>query len=104
MTSVLVRRELDAAGIEGAALRSGYARCRALNAEHGRTYYVATLLLPPAKRPFVHALYGFARYADEIVDRLDPSRSARDRADEFERWSAQVSADLEHGTSDDPIC
>ncbi|MGJ5694735.1 phytoene/squalene synthase family protein, partial [Streptomyces pratensis] len=31
------RRELDAAGITGAALRDAYARCRALNARHGRT-------------------------------------------------------------------
>ena len=64
--------ELDAAGIEGAALRESYRRCRALNAAHGRTYYLATLLLPPAKRPYVHALYGFARFADDIVDDLSP--------------------------------
>jgi phytoene synthase len=42
------RRELDAAGITGAALRSSYARCRAINAEHGRTFFLATLLLPLA--------------------------------------------------------
>ena len=63
-------RELDAAGITDPALRASYERCRRLNAAHGKTYYLATLLLPPAKRPYVHALYGFARYADEIVDDL----------------------------------
>jgi len=47
---------------------AGYQQARRLNAEHGRTYYLATLLLPPHKRPAVHALYGFARYADDIVD------------------------------------
>ena len=56
------RRELDAAGITDPALRESYARCRALNAAHGRTYYLATLLLPPAKRPYVHALYGLALF------------------------------------------
>src|SRR6185437_6259300 len=55
-------RELDAAGITDPALRASYEWCRRLNAAHGRTYYLATLLLPPAKRPYVHALYGFARY------------------------------------------
>jgi phytoene synthase len=50
------------------ASAADYEVCRRLNARHGRTYYLATLLLPPAKRPSVHALYGFARYADEIVD------------------------------------
>ena len=60
--------EWDAAGIVDPSLRASYERCKRLNAEHGKTYYLATLLLPPHKRPYVHALYGFARYADEIVD------------------------------------
>jgi phytoene synthase len=61
-------RDLQAAGIDDPALRAAYHRCRRLNASHGRTYYLATRLLPPSKRPHVHALYGFARYADELVD------------------------------------
>jgi 15-cis-phytoene synthase len=49
-------------------LRSAYDTCRGLHAAHGRTYYLATRMLPAWKRPYVHALYGFARYADELVD------------------------------------
>jgi phytoene synthase len=64
-------RALDAAGITDPALRAAYEECRKLHAAHGRTYYLATLLLPPAKRPYVWALYGFARYADEFVDSLE---------------------------------
>ncbi len=64
----MTRRDLDAAGITDPVLRADYEECRRLNAAHGRTYYLATRLLPPAKRPHVHALYGFARYADELVD------------------------------------
>ncbi len=81
-------RELDAAGITDPGLRASYATCRRLNARHGRTYYLATLLLPPAKRPAVHALYGFARYADELVDDLDhplPTAEAARRLDQLER-------------------
>jgi phytoene synthase len=63
-------RILDAAGITDPPLRAAYEVCRKLNAEHGKTYYLASLLLPPAKRPHVWALYGFARYADEFVDSL----------------------------------
>ena len=66
--------ELAAAGINDPELRASYRRCRDLHARHGRTYFLATRLLPPAKRPYVHALYGFARYADEIVD--DQARPA----------------------------
>jgi phytoene synthase len=64
-------RALDAAGITDPALRAAYEQCRKLHATHGKTYYLATLLLPPAKRPYVWALYGFARYADEFVDSLE---------------------------------
>ena len=68
--------ELDAAAASDPQLldpqlRAAFEQCRRLHAEHGRTYYLATLLLPAAKRPYVWALYGFARYADEFVDSMD---------------------------------
>ncbi len=107
MTSVLAARELDAAAITDPALRAGYATCRRLNATHGRTYYLATLLLPAGKRPYVHALYGFARYADDIVDRVDPAADpdvdAAARAERFGAWSAEFLADLDWGAASDPI-
>ncbi|MEZ5185864.1 MAG: phytoene/squalene synthase family protein [Candidatus Nanopelagicales bacterium] len=96
-------RELRAAGITDPALRASYSRCRTLNAQHGRTYFLATRLLPAAKRPFVHALYGLARHADEIVDRIDPSVSPQQRADALKRWSDRFMHDLQAGHSSDPI-
>ncbi|MFN2470471.1 MAG: phytoene/squalene synthase family protein [Gaiellaceae bacterium] len=80
-------RELTAAGITAPDLRVSYEACRRLNAAHGKTYYLATLLLPPEKRPYVHALYGFARYADEIVDDLDATMTAAEKAAELAAWS-----------------
>ncbi len=97
------RRELDAAGITDPQLRGAYEACQALHAKHGRTYYLATRLLPPGQRPFVHALYGFARYADEIVDDLDSALSDQQRADALASWGDQVLADLARGHSADPI-
>jgi 15-cis-phytoene synthase len=49
-------------------LSAAYRACRRINARYGRTYFLATRLLPADRRPAVHALYGFARLADEIVD------------------------------------
>jgi phytoene synthase len=97
-------RDLDAAGITDPSLRASYDRCRLLNKEHGKTYYLATLLLPPGKRPFVHALYGFARYADEIVDDLDAALTPQQRADWLNSWGQQFLSDLEQGHSADPVC
>ena len=97
------RSRLEAAGITTPQLQGDYERARQLNAEHGRTYYLATRLLPPAKRPYVHALYGFARYADDIVDDLDPALGPYERAARFEGWSQQFLRSLETGASDDPV-
>ncbi len=97
-------RELDAAGIFSPALRESYEQCRLLNAAHGKTYYLATLLLPPAKRPYVHALYGFARYADEIVDNLDSALTTEEKAHWLTTWGQRFLADIDAGWSDDPIC
>ena len=97
------KRDLDAAGIFDPALRESYELCRQLNAEHGKTYYLATLLLPPAKRPYVHALYGFARYADEIVDDLASTLTAQEKAEVLRAWSSDVLRGLETGKSSDLV-
>jgi phytoene synthase len=91
-------RCLDAAGILDPALREAFEQCRRLHAEHGKTYYLATLLLPPAKRPYVWALYGFARYADEFVDSLtDPDPQA------LLDWGAAFLDALAQGSTTDPV-
>ena len=95
--------ELTAAGILDPQLRASYEECKRLNSLHGKTYYLATLLLPPAKRPHVHALYGFARYADEIVDDLSSTLSEEEKAAELERWGKGVLTDIKTGTSKDHI-
>jgi phytoene synthase len=83
-------RALDAAGITDPELRASYSACRHLNARHGRTYYLAALLLPVWKRPYVHALYGFARYADEIVDDLGSQLSTHQKSDRLDSLGAAV--------------
>ena len=95
--------ELTAAGIIDPALRASYAECKRLNSLHGKTYYLATLLLPKAKRPHVHALYGFARYADEIVDDLASTLSIAEKSALLQSWGDGVLADIRRGTSDDHV-
>lgn len=96
--------ELTAAGITDPRLRASYRLCRTLHAAHGRTYFLATRLLPPARRPYVHALYGFARYADEIVDDMSASLAPDQRAQRLLEWSESFLADLKAGRSEDPVC
>jgi 15-cis-phytoene synthase len=80
-------------------LRESYAFCRDLHRTHGRTYYLATRLLPVWKRRHVHALYGFTRYTDDIVDRLDRYH-VRDPAALLGTWSARFLAALDGGPAE----
>jgi phytoene synthase len=79
-------------------LAASYRRCRRLHRAHGKTYFLATLLLPPRKWRHVHALYGFARYADEIVDALDGT-GCEERAARLEDLAARFLA----GDLTDPV-
>jgi phytoene synthase len=83
----MIRAELDAAGIEDMRLRAAYRRCRQIAAENGRTYFLATRLLAPDQRPAVHALYGFARHADDILDELNPALDVSARAERLQALS-----------------
>src|SRR5512146_2907670 len=97
-------RDLDAAGIRDPALRASYLRCRELHRRFGRSYYLATRLLPRAKRPSVHALYGFARHADEIVDDLDRPRPVTVQEARLAELGDAIRRGVEAGGSDDPVC
>lgn len=92
---------------QGAALDAAYATCRDLHRTHGRSYYLATRLLPPWKRRHVHALYGFTRYTDDIVDASgDGPAQPRDRDRELrlETWAARFYAALDGGEDPgDPV-
>ena len=83
-------------------LDESYARCRELNKAYGTTYYAATFLLPRAKRHHVHALYGFCRHADDIVDDLGPVPvEVREKA--LADFGERFFADLTDGDSDDLV-
>jgi 15-cis-phytoene synthase len=81
-------------------LEDSYERCRQLNKQHGTTYYWSTLVLPKIKQHHVHALYGFARYADDIVDDLGDDAPVEQRAEALAAFGDQFFRDLEAGHSD----
>ena len=91
---------------EGAAapptLDESYERCRRLNKAYGTTYYWSTYALPRIKRHHVHALYGFCRHADDIVDDLGPA-STEVRAAVLADFGERFFADLAAGDSDDLV-
>ena len=83
-------------------LDAAYARCRAIAAEHGKSYFLATRLLTPDRRQAIHALYAAARVADDIVD-VGADLPGRDPEAELLAWSQAALAEVEAGWSDDPV-
>ena len=83
------------------SLARSYAFCQELHRLHGRTYYLATRLLPAWKRPHVHALYGFTRYTDDLVDRVEhgPAR----RAAALRWWTEMFTTALDGVPVDHPV-
>jgi 15-cis-phytoene synthase len=86
-----------------ASSAAAYARCRRMLRRHDPTFFLAVSLLPAATRPAVHALYGFVRGADEIVDgpRRAPDPAAR-RAG-LDAWEAELLRGLAQGHSEHPV-
>jgi phytoene synthase len=84
-------------------LEESYRTCRRLQRRHDPTYYWATRCLPREIQPAVHALYGFVRGADEIVDgpRRPPAGSPRHEA--LDAWQAELELGLAAGRSDHPV-
>jgi 15-cis-phytoene synthase len=103
----MIGPELDAAGVRDPALRAAYQRARVLNARYGRTFFLATRLLAPEQRPAVHALYGFARRADDILDDFDPESSTGERGDRLQQLATELFNRLVENApaepNDDPV-
>jgi phytoene synthase len=71
-------------------ISAAYAACRRLQLRHDPTYYWATRRLPADVRPATHALYGYVRTADQIVDgpRRPPTPAARRAA--LDAWEDEL--------------
>jgi phytoene synthase len=62
-------------------LDRAYDHCNRLTSKHSRTFYLASGLLPDAKRRAIRALYAFCRTSDDMVD-----CSKGDAATNLENW------------------
>jgi len=75
------------------------ARSKAIQQQTGKTFHVATRLLPQRIREATYVLYAFFRVADEVVDDAEDVTPAEQRA-ELDRIRA---AALGEGETDDPV-
>jgi phytoene synthase len=85
------------------AVRSGYEECRRLHRRHDPTYYWATRRLPRPVRPATHALYGYVRTADEIVDGPGRAPTPAARRAALDAWEGELRDGLRDGRSPHPV-
>ena len=79
-TSLTFQKQLSAHQ-QTLSLHEAYNACQIIVRHHSKSFYVATMLLPPPKRRAIRVLYAFCRQSDDIVDEaLTNPRAA------FERW------------------
>ena len=70
-----------------AALDQAYDFCEGITAQHSRSFYMASSLLPRPKRRAVRALYAFCRITDDLVDSHATQSTAA-----LARWRGQAFA------------
>src|SRR3954469_88457 len=84
------------------ALSAAYETCRRMHRRHDPTYYWATRSLPGDVRPATHALYGYVRTADEIVDGPDRPASPQGRRAALGAWEEQLEGGPAAGRAPEP--
>src|SRR5512144_3143740 len=84
-------------------LRAAYRTCRRAQRRHDPTYYLATRLLPARVRPATHALYGYVRGADEIVDGPRRAASPAQRRAALDAWHDELRRGRSEGGSQHPV-
>ena len=85
------------------AIAAAYGRCRRLQRRHDPTFFLATARLPRERRPAVHALYGFLRGADEIVDGRHRAAAPALRRAELDGWARALRDGLEGRRPSHPV-
>jgi 15-cis-phytoene synthase len=85
------------------SLDHSYETCRRLQRRHDPTYYWATRRLPADIRPATHALYGYVRTADEIVDGPHRPASAAARRAALDAWERELERGRAAGRSAHPV-
>ncbi|NQV10481.1 MAG: phytoene synthase [Cyanobacteria bacterium] len=85
------------------SLEQAYEACRQETAEWAKTFYLGTLLMPPAKRRAIWAIYVWCRRTDELMD--SPQAQALPGAclaERLDRWEARTRS-LFDGHIDDAL-
>jgi phytoene synthase len=68
--------------VDAVQLNRAYQHCARLTAQHSKSFYLSSALLPADKRQATRALYAFCRVGDDLIDRAEGDPAAA-----IKRWS-----------------
>lgn len=86
--------------IDRASVQRSFAYCEEVARNHYENFPVASLLLPKEKRPYIAAIYAFARAADDFAD--EGSLTQAERLRKLDDWQEQLDSCFE-GYADNPV-
>jgi phytoene synthase len=73
------------------SLEQAYEQCRQETAQWAKTFYLGTLLMPPAKRRAIWAIYVWCRRTDELMDSTEAqARPLQELADRLDAWEERT--------------
>jgi 15-cis-phytoene synthase len=77
-----------------------YELCRQITAQYAKTFYLATLLMPEAKRRAIWAIYVWCRRTDELVDGPQAEETTLETLDIWEQRLERIFAGYPEDTAD----
>lgn len=83
-------------------LDEAYLQCTQQAQNHYENFPVGSRLLPQPQRKYIHAIYAFARTADDFADETVEYLSPAERIALLERWESNLDLALE-GKNQEPI-
>ncbi len=81
-------------------IQDAFSYCARIAREHYENFPVASLFLPREQRPYVAAIYAFARLADDMAD--EGTLSPEERLRRLDGWEEKLRASYQ-GKADHPI-
>src|SRR5712691_3963061 len=82
------------------ALAESFRYCRSVARQQAKNFYYSFLVLPPAKRDAMCAVYAFMRYCDDIAD--SPGAPATKRG-YLDAWAGALAAAMRGECASSPI-
>ena len=83
-------------------LEAAYETCRQETAHWAKTFYLGTMLLPPAKRRAIWAIYVWCRRTDELMDSPEAlTKPINELSDRLDLWEDKTRAIFAGSINDD---